>query len=289
MAVEAATHIDELDPATIGDTTDPTEGGAQISMIKTVLKTDFPNISAAVTATAADLNRTVVTTEGTATAGEVLTVGTGGAVDGTALAWSNLGTVTTAVINGGTVSGVTLTGITLNGISGGSALDTDLSSVSASHDSIPSAKAAKDYTDSAVSTGVTGLAATTYVDSAVSGLASEAYVDARVFTVVTAVIDDISTSQTIWVPMPVAGTVTRFDTVLQGAITAADANVDLKTAADAAMGSVVVSQSGSAAGSIDSDASISNATVTAGSALKVSTDGGSTGAVALLVSITVQI
>jgi len=77
MTVEAASHISQLDPDTIGDATDPTEGGAQISMVKTVLKTDFANISAAVTADATDLNRCDVTAEGTAAANEVLTATTG--------------------------------------------------------------------------------------------------------------------------------------------------------------------------------------------------------------------
>ena len=108
MTVEVAAHIDELNPATIGDSTDPTEGGAQISQIKQVLLTDFGQVSGAVTASDVDMNRLDIAAEGTAEATKVLTATTGGAIDGTILTWSNLGSVTTVDINGGTIDGASI-------------------------------------------------------------------------------------------------------------------------------------------------------------------------------------
>jgi len=268
--------------------TDPAEGGAQISMIKAVLKTDFANISAAVTADATDLNRTDVTTEGTAAAGEVLTATTGGAIDGTALTWSNLGSVTTCDINGGTIDGVTISGSTIT--ASGNTLtiaSTDLSDTAAltynadtdvsgngwvlDEDTLASDSATKVPTQQSVKA---------YVDTQVAAVDS-------VYTM-THEIADLSTSETVYVPVPVSGTVTRVDVCQQAAINTADATVTLVTSADAAMASLVIAESGSAAGVIDTDTSISNAAVTAGSYLKLSTNGNSTGSAKALVTITVQ-
>ena len=50
------------------------------------------------------------------------------------------------------------------------------------------------------------------------------------------VIDDISTADTIYIPMPYAGTVKRITTVLGGAIATANATITVKNSAAASMG-----------------------------------------------------
>ena len=85
------------------------EGDDHIRGIKTAVTGSFPNIgAAAVTSTAAELSYTDVTTLGTSQNSKAMTVDSGGAVDHSGKSWTDLGTVTTADINGGTIDGVAL-------------------------------------------------------------------------------------------------------------------------------------------------------------------------------------
>lgn len=102
-------------------------------------------------------------------------------------------------------------------------------------------------------------------------------------------IADVSTAETILVYVPWSGTVTGVYSVLEGAITVGDATVTLVTSADDAMASLTIANAASAAGDIDSDETITNATVAAGAYLKLATDGGSTDAQRLWVTIKIQI
>jgi hypothetical protein len=126
-----------------------------------------------------------------------------------------------------------------------------------------------------------------YVDNA--SYATEAYADARGFYVISAVIEDVSTAGTTYVPMSMAGVMTRVDTVLGGTIATSDAGVSLTTSSDQGMANLTIAFSGSGAGDVDSDTSINNDTVSAGTYLKLTTDGASTNAVPLYVSILVDI
>lgn len=111
MAFENATHINELNPASPAGSDDPfgTNGiDEELTQLKTVLTTDLGQISGAVTADQTDLNRTDITTEGTAEASKVLTVSSGSAINCSGITWSNLGAVTTADINGGAIDGVAI-------------------------------------------------------------------------------------------------------------------------------------------------------------------------------------
>ena len=111
MAYENASHIDEFDQTSPADADDPfttTGGAAEFRQIKKALKTDFPGITGAFTGTQTDLNRTDITTEGTAEASKVLTASATSTFTATGFTWTDLGTVTTADINGGTLDGVTI-------------------------------------------------------------------------------------------------------------------------------------------------------------------------------------
>lgn len=102
----------------------------------------------------------------------------------------------------------------------------------------------------------------------------------------------------LYLPVPVSGTITRVDTVINGALATADATVQLQYGANAGAlanvgsgttGRVTITQSGSAAGDVDSATpATTNIAVTAGGLLKAVVAGGSTatGTVEVIVTIT---
>lgn len=119
-------------------------------------------------------------------------------------------------------------------------------------------------------------------------LASAAAVADKV--VLTTRIADISTPGSVYVVSPYAGTLVAVYVVLHGAITGANSIVTCELGGVPVGGlSITVAQSGSAAGSVFSDTSISGSnSVSAGQAIEVITDGGSTGAVAADVTLVID-
>lgn len=104
----------------------------------------------------------------------------------------------------------------------------------------------------------------------------------------TGVIDDVSTASTIYFPVPYAGTVTKVVTVLAGSLTTANATVTVRNAAGTSMGTLTITQAGSAAGDIDTLSPVSNNTVTNDSRISVETDGVSDTARKLFVTVYIQ-
>jgi|TARA_R100001530_G_scaffold61313_1_gene44275 hypothetical protein len=81
MALESVTHLDDL-VATNPTATDPvSEGDDHVRNIKTVLLTDFPNITGVMTATQAELNVATGVTAGTVTASKALVVDSASKLD----------------------------------------------------------------------------------------------------------------------------------------------------------------------------------------------------------------
>ena len=74
MALESVTHIDDLEVANPLGTDPRSQGDDHIRNIKVALKTDFPNITAAVSATAAELNLASGITAGTVLASKFVLV-----------------------------------------------------------------------------------------------------------------------------------------------------------------------------------------------------------------------
>lgn len=102
-------------------------------------------------------------------------------------------------------------------------------------------------------------------------------------------LDDVSTASSVYVVAPIAGTVSKIYSVLQGAITVADSVVTASIGGvNLTNGSLTVAQSGSAAGDVDSCTPTANNTVSAGQAIKITTDGASTTAAALLLTIVID-
>ena len=96
---------------------------------------------------------------------------------------------------------------------------------------------------------------------------------------------DVSTAEDIYLVIPYAGTLVKVWTVLQGVITGADSVITVRDNGGNSAGTITVAYTGSAAGDVDSLTPESNNTFTAGQKLKLSNDGGSTGAARLFVTL----
>lgn len=89
-------------------------------------------------------------------------------------------------------------------------------------------------------------------------------------------LEDVSAVETVYVPIPFAGTVSKVLTVLEGSIGSADSTVTVKNSAGTSMGTLTIANSGSAAGDVDILLPSANNTVTADSFITVESDGAST-------------
>ncbi len=106
----------------------------------------------------------------------------------------------------------------------------------------------------------------------------KAYVDAQK-KYITAEIDDISSAASHWVVSPIAGTITKIYTVIDGAITVGDAAITFELGGTAITDSAItIAYSGSAAGTVDSSTPSALNTVAVGDAIECITYGGSTDA-----------
>ena len=84
---------------------------------------------------------------------------------------------------------------------------------------------------------------------------------------------DISTASNLYVPIPYAGTITKIQSVLTGAISGGDAVFTVTNSSGSSMGTLTITQSGSAAGDVDTLTPSSNNTVTAGTFIKIACAG----------------
>lgn len=106
--------------------------------------------------------------------------------------------------------------------------------------------------------------------------------------IISTFISDVSTADTVYVPVSFAGTVTKVVTVLEGAITLADATITVSNSAASSMGTITITQAGSAAGDVDTLAPASNNTVTSDDFITVATDGGSSTTQRLWVTVIIE-
>lgn len=108
----------------------------------------------------------------------------------------------------------------------------------------------------------------------------KSYVDSEVapkVEYITGEIVDVSTSASSWVISPIAGTITKIYTVLEGAITVGDADISFEIGGVAVTdGGITIAYDGSAAGDIDASTPTATNIVAAGQAIEIITDGGST-------------
>jgi hypothetical protein len=104
----------------------------------------------------------------------------------------------------------------------------------------------------------------------------------------TAEISNVSTAGQVYVVIPDGGYVTNVWSALGGAITGADADLTVKVNG-ASVGTITIANSGSAAGDVDSLALVRSATnyTAGGSVIEIETDGASTNAVPVVLTIEV--
>lgn len=104
-------------------------------------------------------------------------------------------------------------------------------------------------------------------------------------------IADVSTAGQIYVPVPdeFEGEVVEIRSALNGAITGADSILTAKINGTAMTnGTITIANSGSAAGDVDTCRPTSANYVSAGQAIEIETDGGSTGTVAVFGTIVIR-
>ena len=166
MGLESVNHISDLVSSNPLAGDNVSQGDDHIRNIKKALLADFPNINDTVNATPTQLDYTVVNTLGTAEPSKALTVSIASTMTFNGMTVQDLGTVTTADINGGTLDDVAIgettrssvkattlnasqslvlaTGATVTGISDDDTMASDSAVL------LPTQAAAKGYTDTAV-------------------------------------------------------------------------------------------------------------------------------------------
>jgi hypothetical protein len=103
-------------------------------------------------------------------------------------------------------------------------------------------------------------------------------------------ITDISTAGQIYVVSPVAGTITKIYSVINGAIATANSILTPKIAGTAITGgAITVAFSGSAAGDVDSSTPTAANAINAGQAIEIETDGGSANTVEVVLTIEITL
>lgn len=137
-------------------------------------------------------------------------------------------------------------------------------------------------TDGAVATATSGATVwqkigPTNVDTSVIFTVNKCYLTTK--------FKDIASADSMYVLVPFAGTLDAVYTVLENAITTANNTVTVRNNAGTSMGTITVTQSGSAAGDVDSLLPVSNNIFTAGQTVHLDTDGASDTAAELYVTL----
>lgn len=122
-----------------------------------------------------------------------------------------------------------------------------------------------------------GIVDTTAAEAAASdSITTKAYVDKKPIYL-TGIITDISTAASHFVVSPIAGTIDKIYSTIDNAITVANAALSFEIAGTAVTsGGITVATASSAAGDVDSATPSAENAVTAGQAIEMITDGGST-------------
>ncbi len=106
----------------------------------------------------------------------------------------------------------------------------------------------------------------------------------------TGIITDISTSGSYFVVCPVAGTISKIHSVIDGTIATANAALSFEIGGVAVTdGGITVAYSGSAAGDVDTATPTAANTVTAGQAIEMITNGASTNTIACKVTFEITL
>lgn len=102
--------------------------------------------------------------------------------------------------------------------------------------------------------------------------------------------DDISTANSVWVVTPFAGTITKIASVIDGAITTADASITTELGGTPVTGGgLTISFTSSAAGDVDVATPTALNVVSANDAIEIISNGGSTGTVAATFTVVIAL
>lgn len=108
-------------------------------------------------------------------------------------------------------------------------------------------------------------------------------------TVLNVIMADVSTAGSAFVASPVAGTIIRIQSIIDGAIATANAGITTEINGVAVTGgAITITQSGSAAGDVDVATPTAANVVAVGDAIELITDGASTNTVRVNFSVTIQ-
>lgn len=121
-----------------------------------------------------------------------------------------------------------------------------------------------------------------------NGAASGVWTQQKGYFAITHHIEDISVAGNHYIPIPKAGTVINVVSIIEGALTTADLVLTVYNSAAASMGTITVTQIGSAAGDVDALAPASNNTVTLNDYVRVNANGGPASHVATAVTVLVE-
>ena len=99
---------------------------------------------------------------------------------------------------------------------------------------------------------------------------------------------DVSTASTVYLPSPVAGTITKIQTIINGAIDTADAVITAKIGStNITGGAITIATADSAAGDINSATPSAANTVAVGSNINFTTNGASTNTVSAVILVSI--
>lgn len=101
-------------------------------------------------------------------------------------------------------------------------------------------------------------------------------------------INDVSVADSIYIPVPYAGNVVRVVTVLEGPIAGSNDTITVRNTAGVSMGTITITQVGSAAGDIDVLTPVGNNSLANNSYIRVDTDGASTSAQTLHITVVIE-
>ncbi len=169
------------------------------------------------------------------------------------------------------IGGVAVTGGGITVVHGDSAIGATLSATPTAANTVTAGQAIEIITDGGSTTASKATVLLEITPSATVTTAWKKYVFGE--------IANISAAASSWAIAPVAGTITKIWTVIDGAITVGDAAITFELGGTAITGgAITIAYSGSAAGTIDSCVPTALNTVTQGQAIEIITDGGSTDA-----------
>ena len=99
---------------------------------------------------------------------------------------------------------------------------------------------------------------------------------------------NVSAASSVWIPSPCTGNITKIQTIINGAIATSDVVISTEINGTAVTnGNITITQSGSAAGDVDSSSPSGNRTLAIGNKLEVITNGASTNTVIATVMFTI--